>query len=554
MQAVDSRRLLHELQVHQIELEMQNEELQKARDEMEAGLTKYSELYDFAPVGYLTLSRDGVIRESNLAGARLLGVARSALMKQRFNAYVLPADRSIFDKFIQQVFEGSVTKECEVRLLPCGKTQCDVRIRGNLSDSRVLCQLAMGDVTESKLAERALKTSEERFRILFELGPTAIYSCDASGLIRNFNSCAVELWGRRPASGEKNDRFCGSFKLFRPDGSFMGRAECPMADVLNGKLAEARDQEVIIERPDASRLTCIVNIRPIKNERGEITGAINCFYDITERRAKEEARRRLEVLTASNSKLNQEIVRRQAIEATLRKNERRALRMTEESLKMQQRMRHFSHQILQVQEKQRKEISRELHDKVGQLLVGINIHLAAFAETASKNPHGIHRTLVPMRRLVEKSLKIVHQFARELRPASLDDLGLIPALRTYIKDFPKRKGRQIHFVAVAGVEAMDNDKRTVLYRVAQEALTNVDKHSEATFVKVVIAEAPGGICLEITDNGRAFNVDRLASGQWGRRLGLIGMRERVEMVGGHFSVLSASGQGTTIRAEIPFGL
>jgi signal transduction histidine kinase len=154
---------------------------------------------------------------------------------------------------------------------------------------------------------------------------------------------------------------------------------------------------------------------------------------------------------------------------------------------------------------------------------------------------------------VEKSLQIVHQFARELRPASLDDLGLIPALHTYIKDFPKRRGRRIQFAAFAGVEAMDNDKRTVLYRVAQEALTNVAKHAQASVVRVAIIKAPAGVCLEIADNGKAFNVDRVVSGQGGQRLGLIGMRERVEMVGGRFSVVSGPGKGTTIRAEIPFG-
>jgi two-component system sensor histidine kinase DegS len=100
---------------------------------------------------------------------------------------------------------------------------------------------------------------------------------------------------------------------------------------------------------------------------------------------------------------------------------------------------------------------------------------------------------------------------------------------------------------------LEGDKRTVLYRVTQEALANVAKHARASVVKVLIMKARDGVCLEISDNGKAFDIGRLSSAEWGNRLGLTGMRERVEMVGGRFSVESSSGAGTTIRAEIPFG-
>jgi PAS domain S-box-containing protein len=132
-----------------------------------------------------------------------------------------------------------------------------------------------------------LRDSEERYRTLFDLGPVAVYSCDASGVIQKFNRHAAELWGREPALGDTDERFCGSFKLFRPDGSLMPHDQCPMAEVVSGKVAEVRDAEVLIERPDGSRVTVVVNIRSLKNQRGEVTAAINCFYDITERKRAE---------------------------------------------------------------------------------------------------------------------------------------------------------------------------------------------------------------------------------------------------------------------------
>ena len=130
--------------------------------------------------------------------------------------------------------------------------------------------------------------NEERYRFLFEHSPAAVYSIDAAGVIQDFNQCAAELWGRSPKLGDTDERFCGSHQMFRLDGSSMRHDECPMALVVAGKVTEVKNGEVVILRPDGSRITVVVNIRPLKDASGRLVGAINCFYDITERSRMEQ--------------------------------------------------------------------------------------------------------------------------------------------------------------------------------------------------------------------------------------------------------------------------
>jgi signal transduction histidine kinase len=146
---------------------------------------------------------------------------------------------------------------------------------------------------------------------------------------------------------------------------------------------------------------------------------------------------------------------------------------------------------------------------------------------------------------------IVHQFARELRPTALDDLGLITALHSLLKEFMQRTGVRVHITAFAGVEQLNSARRTVIYRVAQSALANVAQHAHASQVKVTIRKLDDLVQLEIADNGQSFQVERVLQATRYQRLGVLGMRERVEMVGGKFSIESAPGHGTTVRAHIP---
>jgi PAS domain S-box-containing protein len=144
-------------------------------------------------------------------------------------------------------------------------------------------------------ADEVLRQIEDRFRRLVEVMPFAVYVCDGSGVIQSYNDRAVELWGRQPQSGDLAERYCGSLRLYSLDGKMVPHQESKMAEVLRTGI-EARDLEVVIERPDRSRLTVLVNIVPLRNGDGELIGAMNCFQDITDRKRAEEGVRRSERL------------------------------------------------------------------------------------------------------------------------------------------------------------------------------------------------------------------------------------------------------------------
>jgi signal transduction histidine kinase len=323
------------------------------------------------------------------------------------------------------------------------------------------------------------------------------------------------------------------------------------------KLHEQTLVEEVLPKCPADKRTALIKqagiffaaaITPIEKTHGsarEATEQLKKFIETLSQRTVE--------LAASNLELSLEITQRKAAEAALLKSERHYSQLLEQSDRLQEQLRQLSRQILSAQEDERKKISRELHDVIAQTLTGINIRLATLKKEAALNTKGLDRNIALTQRMVQKSVNIVHQFALELRPAVLDDLGLIPALHSFMKHFTTRTGVRTHLTAFAEVEKVDTTRRTVLFRVAQEALTNVARHARASRADVSIQQTPDGVCMKVKDDGKAFDVERVLHGKGSKRLGLLGMRERLEMVGGRFEVLSTPGQGTTVQAQIPAG-
>jgi signal transduction histidine kinase len=245
-----------------------------------------------------------------------------------------------------------------------------------------------------------------------------------------------------------------------------------------------------------------------------------------------------------------DITQRKQAEEALRQSEQHYQQLFHQAQHMQEQLRHLSNRLLHVQEEERKRISRELHDEVGQALTAVNVHLAM----AQKSPETAHQQIADAHKLVEQTMEAVHRFARELRPAMLDDLGLGPALRSYIKAFSERTGLPVRFEAVPLIEQLGSDEKMVLYRVAQEGLTNVARHAQATEVDVTIRATRVALRLEISDNGKAFSTEQKEnpdSPNAQKRLGLLGMQERVGLVNGTFHIEPREGKGTTLRVDLP---
>jgi signal transduction histidine kinase len=255
-------------------------------------------------------------------------------------------------------------------------------------------------------------------------------------------------------------------------------------------------------------------------------------------------------LARINYKRTEEIRRRKLTEKALRQSEKHYRKLFDEARAMEDALRDLSNKVLDVQEDERKRISRELHDETGQALTAISVTLASLRRNEAFSETG-QRRLGEAQRLLETTMETIHNFARELRPAMLDELGLLPTLRTYLTTFAERTGLQIRFRADPTAEKLTASAKVVLFRVAQESLTNVAKHAHASRVDFRIRRVDHRICMSIADNGKSFSELPAPTAKRKQCLGLLGMQERVRLVNGQIAILPHLGKGTTVNVAIP---
>ena len=209
-------------------------------------------------------------------------------------------------------------------------------------------------------------------------------------------------------------------------------------------------------------------------------------------------------------------------------------------------LKQLSARLLKAQEEERKLISRELHDEVGQALTGVLVEMANFSNLIrNREESALPKKADEIKRLLEGSIGVVRNMALLLRPSMLDDLGLVPALQWQAREASKRSGIWVKVAAEQVSDELTEDHKTCIYRIVQEALHNIVQHANARNVTITVTQEPDRLLLSIQDDGRGFNP------QQERGMGLIGMEERVSALGGRLIVESASGEGMLLRAALP---
>jgi len=198
---------------------------------------------------------------------------------------------------------------------------------------------------------------------------------------------------------------------------------------------------------------------------------------------------------------------------------------------------------MRAQEEERRRLARDLHDEVNQALTAILLRLEALAQ---ETPPERAPEVVALKRLVNQAMDELLNLARQLRPSALDDHGLVAALETQLKRFSARTGIEARLDKAGAPDTLADVVQTAIYRIAQEALTNVTRHAGATVVELLVAEDEGAVELRVSDDGRGFDPAVRGGG-----LGLVGMAERARLVGGELDVRSAPGGGTTITLRVP---
>jgi len=496
----DQEVLLHELRVHEIELEMQNAQLQQAYLELETAHDHYEDLYNFAPVGYMTVGEKGIIQEVNLTMARMLGIDRKLLLLQYLNRFLVEQAQDSFYLNLRYILRAGKSLGFDTRMKRNDGAQFDAHFDMAIQQigAESAVRIAVSDISERKEAEA-------RFQLAVESSPNAIILVDQQGRIAMLNSQTEKSFGydRAELLGITIEKLVPKRlggEHVRHRGSFYASPQIR-------QMGERR--ELFARRKDGSEFPVDISLMPIETRAGPLIMAR--ITDITERKQAEAE------LRESNERLHE-----------------------------------LTNRLSEVEETERRSLARELHDRVGQTLTALNINLNIIKsqlpyDSAEASVDRIDDSI----QLVEEIVARVRDVMADLNPPVLADYGLAAALHAYADLFAWRSEIPIRVEESGKTESrLASHIEAILFRVAQEALTNVARHAEAKHVTVKLNVAANTTKLIIQDDGRGFDslaVNPTGESGWGLRI----LQERVEAVGGTFNVASRSGHGAKLTVELP---
>lgn len=485
-----------ELRVAEEELLRQHEELAISQRALENERHRYEELFNLAPDAYLVTDEFGVIREANHAAVALLRMQHRFLIGKPLVSFVATEQRGEFRSFLDRALHG-IRNEYHIVLTPRGHTVVPISLIVAVSESpdggRVL-RWSIRDRTEWHQTETLLHDLSQLLSAVVQAVPIAIVVLDTDDRVTLWNPAAERMFGW--TSIEVLGKPMPNIPRNRHEEFRRNREDSKHGASHNG-------QETVRQRKDGSLIDVALWTAPLRSEHGTIMATVGLMVDNTERREAEEKRRQL-------------------------------------------------HQrIVSVQEDERRRISRELHDHVGQHLTAILLGLKNLQADCETSNHCAADKISRLQELVNGMMKDTHRLAWELRPTALDDMGLEVALRRYVAEWSENTEIAAEFEGVGSeLERLHPDGETALYRVAQEALTNVARHSRAMHVSLVLECAENYVRLIIEDDGIGFEPE-LLSEKSRVRLGVTGMQERLTAVGGDLQIESKSGKGTTVFARVP---
>ena len=528
----DALKLVHELEVYQLELEMVNEELIRSKEEAsKIASEKYAELYDFAPLSYFTLSREGIIIELNMAASQLLCTETSELKNSPFSSFVTIESKPVLAHFLQKIFSGSARENCELTLNINSNFRLHVSLVGIARFSEEQCLISMIDHSENKRMEELLRWNQSLLLVMSNSSPFGFLVVDnRTDNILYFNDRFLQIWGIECLSDQmrngklKNNDIIPYCLPSLVDISSFAESCKPLQDESNRITIE--DEIAFKEGRTIQRYSM-----QIRGADDQYYGRFYLFEDITESKQRQ-------ILLGTATILKESADEMSRINEALKKSE---IELKNSVLQL----RKLTQYTEKVREDERVAISRELHDDLGQALTAVTIDLATIVHHVSDTK--VISKIEKVSDLVIEIIKNVQRITSQLRPRIIDDFGLEMAIEWYTKEFAQRTGVKFSLELKSG-KSITPDASLVIFRIMQESLTNIARHSGATKVEIKLLKDADHITFTLSDNGKGITENELKARN---SFGILSMTERAASLGGTFNIYRTKKPETVVKLIFP---